>query len=321
MKKMTLTDRKILSELLKENQPYREIGKVIGKSSSSISDELKRNSLFGKYDAFIAHRKAQEREKERGKRTKIEISPGLKKYILQKIEEDWSPEQISNNLKILAGKNVISHETMYQFVYSAEGKKLKLYTHLRHKKEPRRRSFGTRQTRIKIPERVPIHFRSEAINKRIEFGHWEGDLMIFPQQRQVLAVFVERMTRRTVAIINPDKTALSMEMAMHEFISRVGQVNVKSLTLDNGTENVRHINIVHDYAETIQTFFCDPYCSWQKGTVENTNKLLRQYFPRTIDSRFLNQDFADKVVLRLNNRPRKCISFNTPLHYFSLCSV
>jgi IS30 family transposase len=321
MKKMTLTDRKTLAELLQEKQTYREIGKVIQKSGSTVCDEIKKNSTNGKYDPYLAHQKAIKREKEKHKRQKIEISPGLKEYIINQLNEDWSPEQIAGNLKRISGKTVVSHETIYQFIYSKEGRALELWKHLRHNKKPHRHEWGTRKKRFLIPERVPIHWRPEVANDRTEFGHWEADLVIFSFYRFVLAVFVERMTRKTVLFILPDKTAKSMEMAMHELISTAGQSNVKSFTFDNGSENVGHINIVRDYAETIMTFFCDPYCSWQKGTVENTNKLLRQYFPRNIHSDFLTQNYANDIAKKLNSRPRKCLNWHNPSYFFNLCSV
>ncbi len=321
MKKMTLTDRKMLGEMLREKHTYEDIGKVIQKSKSSVCEEIKRNSEEGFYDPFVAHEKAMRREKEKQKRTKVEISPGLKTYIIKQLKEDWSPEQIAGNLKRESGKNVVSHETIYQFIYSDEGRAMGLWKYLRHQKKPYRHPWGTRKKRFLIPERVPIHWRPEGANNRTEFGHWEADLMIFSWVRIVLAVFVERMTRKAVIFVLPDKTAESMETAMHELISAVGQVNVKSFTFDNGGENVGHINIVRDYTETIATFFCDPYCSWQKGTVENTNKLLRQYFPRNIHSDFLIQNYADAIARKLNSRPRKCLNWHNPSYFFNLCSV
>lgn len=132
--------------------------------------------------------------------------------------------------------------------------------------------------------------------------------MIFSQTQTVLAVFVDRCTRKTWAYINPNKKADIMADTIREFVCDAGIANVKSLSFDNGSENFYH-HIVRDEFGSFDTFFCDPYCSWQKGTVENTNKLLRQYFPRDI---IPTHDTLKSALHKLNNRPRKSLDFNTP---------
>jgi IS30 family transposase len=319
MKHFTLQDRKILSEYLQENITYEEIGKILQKSKSSVSDEINRNGGKKKYDPYRAERRAQLKKQQSQKRPKIEISPGLKEYVIQKIKEDWSPEQIAGELKSLAQKTILSHETIYQFIYSKEGKQLKLWKHLRHRKIPQRITHGTRKAqknKMKIPHRNHITLRSMAAEKRTEPGHFEVDLMIFSKTKQVLAVFVDRCTRKTWAYINPDKTASAMADTIREFICDAGIANVHSLSFDNGTENFYHY-MVRDEFGTFETFFCDPYCSWQKGTVENTNKLLRQYFPRDIEPADMNYFSLKNAISKLNNRPRKCLNFLTP----NFCSV
>lgn len=320
MKKLTLTDRRILAEMLQERRTYREIAKVLVKSVSSVSDELRRNSRHGQYDPDWAHRLAKTREKERRKRGKLEIDAELKARVIERLREDLSPDQIAKELKKEHGRSIIVHETIYSFIYSKEGRALKLWQGLRHKKVPRRKVRGQRTARTRIPQRVPIAMRPAVIATREELGHWEGDLMIFSRPTaEVLAVFVERKSRLTVAVALPDKTAASMEMAMHELMSRAGQIKVKSITLDNGAENVCHAKIREDYV-SLQTYFCDPYCSWQKGTVENTNKLLRQYFPRWIPPTQINQDYVDTITEKLNRRPRACLKYSTPSIIFNSCS-
>lgn len=311
MSHFTLVTRKILAEHVNLGTKYREIQKLIDKSISSISNEINKNGGKLEYCPYEAEKRAQERKHKRGKRKKIEISPGLKKYVIKKLKEDWSPEQIAGNLAKKAGKNVICHETIYQFIYSEEGIKLKLWKHLRHKKEAKRIHHGTRKSqksKMKIPQRKHIALRSPAANQRLEPGHIEVDLMIFSQTKTVLAVFVDRCTRKTWAYINADKKADTMADTLREFVCEAGIANIKSLSFDNGTENFYH-HLVRDEFGTFDTFFCDPYCSWQKGTVENTNKLLRQYFPRDAPP---TQNSLKNALLKLNNRPRKCLNFNTP---------
>ena len=320
MKQFTLTSRRMLWELLKKEEAYREIQKVLEKSLSGISKEINRNGGREKYNPYKAEQRAQINKLSRKKRTKLEISPGLKEFVIQKLKTDWSPEQISRDLKRKAcGRTVLSTETIYQFVYSGEGKYLKLWKHLRHRKRPVRVTHGTRRARIsrsQIPERNPISLRSYGAKNRTEAGHYEVDLMIFSKTKTVLAVFVDRCTRKTYAYFNENKTASVMADTMRRFICELGSMNVKSLTFDNGTENFYH-NIVRDEFGTFKTFFCDPYCSWQKGTVENTNKLLRQYFPRNTHHSLLNNENIQFALHRLNNRPRKCLNFNSP----NFCSL
>lgn len=308
--------------MLREKQKYRDIGRVLQKSLSSVSDEIRRNSSGGDYDPHKAHEQAKRRQCDRKRRTKLEYSAGLQQDVIEKLREDWSPEQIAGELRVQAkGKNVISHESIYLFIYSQIGKEMKLWQHLRHKKKPERTYWGSRKKRDLIPERVSIHRRLEKINDRTEFGHWEGDLVQFSTTGMTLAVFVERMSRRTVLVLNENKGKDAMEMALHELISTVGQVNFLSITFDNGLENVCHAKVRHEYAETFTSYFCDPYCSWQKGTVENTNKLLRQYFPRYISPNQLTPQFLESIAHKLNSRPRKCLNYSTPNAFFRSCSV
>ena len=323
MKQFTLKERRMLANLLKEECSYRQISPVIKKAISSISDEMNNHSKRRKfYDAYIAQRKAELKRINKHKRTKWECSYGLRTFIIEKIKAGWSPEQIAGYLKKEAqGKSIISHETIYQFIYSQEGRKIKLWKYLRHKKESYRRSWGIRKHRTKIPDRVSIHQRPRVINDRARFGDYEADLMIFSHTKKVLAVFVERRTRKVFAIVNEDKSSRAMEMALHEMITSAGIYDVKSITFDNGLENVCHEKVRNDYNNSFQTFFCDPYSSWQKGAVENMNKLLRQYLPRDIHPDQLTQDFVDFICQKLNNRPRKILNYKTPHNYFFNCSV
>ena len=322
MKHFTLEDREILENLLHRGLSYRGIGERLNKSHTSVSDEIKRNSTNGKYNATEAHRMYLLRKHRKTKRSKIQISPGLKDFVIQKITtEQWSPVQIDRYLRIKSGgKCVISHETIYLFIYSDEGKKLKLYQHLRRKKKPKRQPFMSRKKRLLIPERVSIHRRHKSINQRTEFGHWEVDLMIFSNQKFVLATAVERLSRFTIAIILPNKTALEMKRALQHFIIDYGQLNFKSITFDNGSENVLHHELIHEFPG-LKTYFCDPYCSWQKGAIENINLLFRQYLPRSTNLGKLNQSDIDIIYHKLNNRPKKCLNFLQPnfvFHYQAL---
>ncbi len=311
MKQITLEEREILEELLGKGKSKREIARKLDKSHSSILDEIKNNSQKnGIYNAIEAQKKKLFRKNNKKKRSKIEISPGLKQYIVDKIRQlQWSPEQISGKLKIQSGgKSVISHETIYQFIYSKEGKKLNLYKHLRRKKKPYRQAFFSRKKRVIIKEKVSIHRRHESINDRSEFGHWETDLMIFSKEKFVLAVTVERLTRFTIATILPNKTALEMKKALYRVILDSGQKNVKSITFDNGTENALHYELRNEFPE-FETYFCDAFASWQKGAVENMNGLIRQYLHRNCSLGSFSQHEVDQIIFKINHRPKKSLNF------------
>jgi len=319
MKHITLEERQILEELLGKKISKREIAIKLGRSHSSILGEIKNNSQKnGIYSAIIAQKKSLFRKNNKNKRSKIEISPGLKQYIVDKIRTlQWSPEQISGKLRIQSGgKSVISHETIYQFVYSKEGKKLKLYLHLRRKKKPYRQAFFSRKKRVIIKEKVSIHRRHEFINDRSEFGHWETDLMIFSKEKFVLAVTVERLTRFTIATILPNKTALEMKKALYRVILDSGQKNVKSITFDNGTENALHHELKREFPE-FETYFCDTFCSWQKGAVENMNGLIRQYLPRNCSLGSFSQHQVDAIIFKINHRPKKSLHFLSSAFLFN----
>ena len=248
MNHYTLTTREILSKMLKERHVYRKISLVIGKSISSISDEIKRNSGEKGYDPYIAHKKSEERRLKKSKKGKIEKSLGLQNYIVEKIKKNWSPDSIAGELRIQAqGITVVSHETIYQYIYSKEGKKEKLWQYLKHKKYPMRKHWGSRRKRPAIPNRVSIHERPRFIDTRETFGEYEGDLMVFSSSPKTLAVFTERKTRKIFVRLNENKKANEMEQAINYVLCSAGICMVKSITFDNGLENICHEKVREDY--------------------------------------------------------------------------
>lgn len=330
MRHFTTKERIKLGNYLRFGFSYRKISKLIGKAISSISEEINRNGGKERYTYYEADTRAVIKKQQRKKRLKLEKSPGLKKYVIKRLQDDLSPEQVSGELRVLArGKSVVSHETIYQFIYSKEGEYLKLWKHLRHRRKythPKRRKWGTRRRRNPIPSRISIHNRPSEIEKNIfgeieSFGHWEADLMVFSKSPSVLAVFVERKTKQTFSFVNDNKTSAQMKLALHAFIEQAGLKNIKTITFDNGLENVCHEEVRKEHNYSFDTYFCDPYSSWQKGLVENTNKLIRQYFPKRFEHSLINQDNLDSVLEILNSRPRKLLGFLPPFSVFNSCSL
>lgn len=317
MKYLSVYERKMIAKMRdEEGLSYRAIGRILGRSHTTISLEMRLNKLShdGRYDPEKAHGRFERRQLRKGKRPILERRPDLKAQIIARLTEDqWSPEQIAGELNTRTGTQIISHETIYQFLYSEEGRRLKLWVHLRHKKRPSRAPRGARTSRRKdlIPDRTPVHCREEK-----QFGDLETDSMIFSKQKWILSVQVEVMSKRCILTKLPNKTAMETHEALRKSIVTFGENIVKSTTFDNGTENMLHTRLKEDFG--IQTYFCDPYSSWQKGLVENTNKLIRQYLPRWTNMEHLSEEQLYEIQEKLNNRPRKSLRYNTPNQVYDL---
>jgi transposase, IS30 family len=314
---LTLSDRKIIARMLRDGESYRSIARVLGRGKSTISDEVKHNQMEWEeyYDAEAAHARSLRRQQNKGKKPKIQRNPILKSYIIKQMqEEQWSPEQIAGTLKEKWKMTIISHETIYQFIYSEEGKKLKLWLELRRKKRPFRQPMGKRRHRPIIPERTSIHDRETEANEKLDIGHLETDSMQFSKQKEILSVQVDRLSLRCVITKLPSKEAIHTHSAIEAAINELNEAgetkSVKTITFDNGSENVKHVLLKEEFK--IQTYFCDPYSSYQKGLVENINGLIRQYLPRYIDMSQVTDEQIQEIQDKLNNRPRKTLNYRTP---------
>ena len=232
----------------------------------------------------------------------------------KKIKEGLSPDEVSGELKNYAPKNLsgktISYEAIYDYIYNGEGKWESLYQHLRKKHRKRKIQRGRKSHKILIPERVSIHFRPEIINLRQRTGDWETDSMKFKKQKASLSVQYERKLMLARIHKVKDGTAQETETAISKSIKSLPLELFKSLTWDNGSEGVCHTKIRDDY--NIETYFCDPYASWQKGGVENLNGLIREYLPRETDMATITDEDIYRIQERLNNRPRKKLGYLTP---------
>ncbi len=317
MKYLTYYDRKIIEKLLKQKLSYRSIGRAIGRSHTTISNEIKLNSGQLGYSAERAQYYHEKRQLNKGNKKKLETKDKLREYVIKMLKKDWSPEEISGRLKEYPDEEIgyVCHETIYAYIYDIEVIREKLYLLLRRYK-PRRTKWHSRKKRgTGIKERVSIHERPIEINERTEFGHWETDSMIFSQQKGILSVQVERKSRLVRIHKCIDKTAEKTTEAMIRTIDSVPLKYVLSFTYDNGSENVKHTELRKMFG--IETYFCDPYCSWQKGLVENTNMFIRQYLPKNAPIDSITDEEIYEIQEKLNNRPRKCLSYMTPNEYFN----
>lgn len=318
MEQINFMERKMIEKMLKQGMGIRAVGRALNRGHSTISEEISKNksSHETQYNAELAQARHERRQLNKGNKGKLARKEKLKQHVIEKLEEDWSPEQIAGELRKRCGMTIISHETIYQFIYSEEGRQLRLWLHLRIKHKPERRKRGARKSRKGqiIPERVSIHLRPLEAKERKITGHLETDSMIFSNQKPVVSVQVDRASQKCAITKLENKTAFKTKYALIRAIEDE-YASVKTITHDNGSENVLHTEIRDEYE--IDTYFCDPYCSWQKGLVEEINGLIRQYLPRYINMNQITQDQIYEIQEKLNNRPRKSLNYKTPNQIYS----
>jgi IS30 family transposase len=319
--KITAPKRDQIAWWLACGVPIREMARRLGRSPSSISEELKRNKVDGVYGSIKAHQAAQARKRNSHQKYLLPHCPALRDFVLEKLQLGWSPQQISGRLKkeIKEGgrpkKEYINHESIYQFLYDPAQQDQKLWAYLPRRHRKRRRWLGRRSRSVKIPNRVSIRHRAAEIDHRREFGHWEGDTIVGDQHKAGIHTEVEWVSRLVFAYKVPKIRAKETSAVQLFLFSRLPKLARKSTTLDNGSEHYLHTRLQEELG--MQTYFADPYCSWQRGTNESTNGLLRRYFPRRTDFQLVSQEAVDEVVIRLNSTPRKVLGYQTPSEVFT----
>lgn len=253
-------------------------------------------------------------------RKKIDRSPVLQKHIFERLKEGWSPQQIAGRDKLDLGKVWVSHETIYKYIYSPNGIKDGLYKYLRSKRKKRYPKIGRKPNRrTLIPNRVSIHDRPETITNRLDFGHWEADLIVFSQDKRAnLLTLRERKSRFMIAIKNMNRSPDTIVSNLFEKYRLHWRPPFNSITFDNDISFIQHERIAKEFES--KTYFCDAYKSYQKGTIENGNRLLREYFPRNVDILAIQQKDIDRYVELVNNRPMKCLGYKTPDEIYRECT-
>ena len=303
-KHLSREERYQIHSLRLAKQTISEIARLLGRHRSTISRELGRGRGLRGYRAEQACSKASERAKKsrNARRVDAKVWADVSFYLgLQ-----WSPEQIASKLEV-------SHESVYLHVYANKAAGGQLHKNLRSQKPRRKRHFSGRDRRGQIPNRRPISERPEHIEQRRQVGHWEGDTVIGAAHKQAIVTLVERKSGFAVLAKVSNKTTdlvrRAIEIKLKPLCSRV-----KTLTVDNGKEFADHQAV--DQALGIQTFFADPYCSWQRGSNENFNGLLRQYIPKKRRMETVSEEELTMIENRLNHRPRKRLGFKTPHEVF-----
>lgn len=302
-KKLKKAERDEIFILLGKDYSIRSIGKALGRSPNTISYEIKNNSTNGKYDPAKAEKKARVSLRDRRFQwKKINEDKSLKKYIVDGLKKHWNPDEISGRMMEEKQLFYASKTAIYEWLRTARGNKYckHLYSQRYYKKKRVKKT-----ERVMIPDRVSIHKRSLGVLNRSRYGHWEKDAICSSKgSNESIAAMQDRKSRlvdaKKVSGFSPEKHNVAiMEMKKDK--------KILSLTYDNGIENKYHKEL------GIPSYFCDPYSPWQKGGVENANRMIRRYIPKGTDLAKISQKYLDEIVLEINNKPRKILGYRSSL--------
>ena len=301
---LTRVERFEIKILLDKEYSIREIAKSMKRGKSTISYEIKHNSAKGIYDPIKAHNKSRLRKRMRRLQySKIEYYPELKRFIIEKLTKGWNPDEIAGYLKLHKKEYgwFISKTAIYDWLRTSRGERYCRYLYSKRKTIKKRKKNKTK--RVMIPNKTSIHKRSKEINKIKTYGHWETDSIVSKKNTKGgIKTSVERKSKLLLA-----KKVNSMRPKEHSRVLKemISPYTVKSITYDNGIEN-------RDYESlNIDSYFADPYSSWQRGINENENKMLRRYFPKKTDFNLISQEEIDYAVRLINEKPRKCLGYRS----------
>ncbi len=319
---LTLSEREEISRRIVAARSIRSIASSLGRAPSTVSREINRNGGYRQYRAAAADKRAWT-EALRPKPCKLARHPCLRLAVERKLRHNWAPEQIAGWLKRTHPDNEayhVSHETIYRslFVQARGVLKKELMKHLRTGRPIRRSRHATAKAdrRGQIPDMVPIRERPASVEDRAVPGHWEGDL-VAGSNNSYMATLVERHTRYVMLAKVPSRDTETVINALIKQANKLPRELYRSLTWDRGKELTDHKRFT--LATDIKVYFCDPQSPWQRGSNENTNRLLRQYFPKRTDLSVHSQAHLNWVARELNERPRKTLDFETPAERFAAC--
>jgi len=317
---LDLRERRAIEDMLNAKVPVSKIAAEIGRHRSSIYREIKRNYFTDEelphlngYYGMNAQKYASDR---RARRRKLIRLDGLRTYVIAQLKVGWTPEQIAGRLGYDGQPVRVSHETIYAYVYSAEGQSEQLARHLPSRRRKRQPRYARRPRGQVFPPDRSIHERPDYVKTRETFGEWEGDLMIFEKSQGTMNVasLVERKTRFAVLFRNNDRSSTHFINKLMDVMEPLPQPARKSITFDRGFE-FRAWRKLKSGIGT-ESWFCDPQAPWQKGSVENLNKRARRYLPRDTQLAALSNRNMKAICDRLNGTPRKCLGWRTPTEAF-----
>jgi IS30 family transposase len=314
---LTLAEREEISRGLVHGHSLRRIACSLGRAPSTVGREIARNGGFGPYRATASDRQAWDRAR-RPKRCKLAVHDQLRQAVAAKLERNWSPEQIAGWLKRTHPKACqVSHETIYRSLYvQARGVlKKELLLHLRSRRSIRRSRHATQKGRT-ITNAVSIRERPASIEDRAVPGHWEGDLLCGSKNSNIVTL-VERHSRYVMLAKVPNRETQTVVNALIKQARKLPDELYKSLTWDRGKDLADHQRFTME--TKIAVYFCDPQSPWQRGSNENTNRLLRQYFPKGTDLSVHSQARLNYIARELNERPRMTLGYQSPAERFQAC--
>lgn len=308
---LTTEERDKIANLHAKEISISEIAKRLNRSKSTISNEISRNSSKNGYYSQQAQQFAENRWKQSHKKTRIPDLQ-LREYIEEKLKSGWSPEQISGRLKSDNSNKRISHEAIYQYIYE-ENRILCLYLLRRHSKRLKKSSLRKAKRTI-IPDRISIQERPKVIDAREEFGHFEADSVVSRKSSFALNTIVERKSRYITINRIQSKTAENTFNAIKKALQALPDNAIKTFTYDNGTEFAQHMQVNEEFNS--KSYFCEPYHSWEKGSIENRNGVIRRYLPKGTDFAKVTDEEIQCIQDRINNMPMKCLNYKTPREVF-----
>ena len=313
---ITPTERGQIQALHQEKKNLSYIADKLGRSRSTISRELRRNTGPKGYDAQCAQQRYHRRREPCRPAKKLEYLP-LWKKVIEEITQNLTPEQVSDRLPTLYPDNSrmrISHETIYQAIYT--DKRLHFLIEYLPQARPKRRKRGQGKSHRgpTIPNRVGIEHRPQVVEERHRYGDWEGDTIVGANQQGYLLTLVERRSRLLICRKVETKQADEMAQAVIDALVDLPTSWVRTITFDNGTEFARHEDMAR--VLPIDIYFATPYSPYQRGTNENTNGLIRRYLPKGTSFRNITKEQLDRIVEELNNRPRKILGYRTANEVF-----
>ncbi len=307
---LTQEERYHISVLCKERYSKTETARKINRDISTISRELNRNKGRRGYRPKQAHERALKRR--HISRKAIKFTDKVRQIVDKKISEQYSPDQISGKLKILGIH--ISHERIYQYLLDDKRNGGQLYKNLRQSHRKRKKRYGSREKRGQIPNRVSIDKRPKIVDTKRRIGDWEADTIIGRNHKGAMVTLVERKSKYTLIRKINRKTSLLLNSTVSELTKGIKERFI-TMTVDNGSEFAGHEKIASKLG--VDVYFAHPYHSWERGLSENTNGLIRQYFPKKTDFREVSDKEVLQVQHRLNNRPGKTLGYLTPNEVFN----
>jgi IS30 family transposase len=311
---LNIDEREMILKMRAQEATLQAIGDRLGRSKGTISRELSRNvSSTGEYKPHLAQRYYAKRRSDSKAPYRLEEDAWRRTYVRTKLSAYWSPEQIGGRLHKDHDIDV-SPVTIYNWIYrdAAVGGGLRTFLRQSHKKRRKRRASEDR--RGQMPDRRMIDQRPEVANQRRRIGDWEGDTVEGRKGSGLIATHVDRKSRYTVAVKVADKSVPTVTQATLRAMKKLPPEKIRTMTFDNGKEFAGFKDLERGLG--MQSYFAQPYHSWERGTNENTNGLLRQFFPKGMDFSTVLKTDVDRALKLLNNRPRKCLNYRTPKEVF-----